>query len=263
LEDRSRRRARLVLIVGFLFALIAAAGSFFYTSSAKTDTPVAIPTSDVVVAAREIPQRTAISASDLRVVKMNTDVVPPAAVRDSKEVVGKVTVQTISVGEPILPSKLAGSAAQPFTVFPAEMIGANGLPNPGTPAYRAMSITVADAEAAGGAIQPGDIVDLLYALNFDPTKYFLTPIPPKNGPDISAHIIVERIPILTRNGAVYTIRVDAALAERIAYIQQAGGTIKFLLRAPKDDRASGATGATFKTVYPEFKFPVPEKIAIP
>ena len=252
-----------MLIVGFLFALIAAGGSFFYTSSAKTDAPVAIPTSDVVVAAREIPQRTAISATDLKIVKMNTDVVPPAALRDSKDIVGKVTVQQISVGEPILPTKLAGSAAQPFTVFPADQIGANGLPNPGTPAYRAMSVTVPDPEAAGGAIQPGDIVDLLYTLQFDPTRYFLTPIPPKNAPDISAHIILERLPILTRLGAVYTVRVDATTAERIAYIQQAGGTIKFLLRAPKDDRASGAPGATFKSVFPEFKFPVPEKIALP
>jgi len=252
-----------VLIVGFLFALLAAGGSFFYTSSAKTDAPVAIPTSDVVVAAREIPARTAVSASDLKVVKMNTDVVPPAALRDSKDVVGKVTVQSIGVGEPILPSKLAGSAAAPFTVFPPELIGANGLPNPGTPAYRAMSITVSDAQAAGGAVQPGDIVDLLYSLAFDPSKYFLSPIPPKNNSDTSAHIILERVPILARLGGVYTIRVDATTAERIAYVTAAGGQIQLLLRAPKDDRASGATGATFKTVFPEFKFPVPERIAIP
>src|SRR5437870_8934938 len=40
------------------------------------------------------------------------------------------------------------------------ILGANGAPNPGSPNYRAMSITVADAQAAGGAILPGDIVDV-------------------------------------------------------------------------------------------------------
>jgi Flp pilus assembly protein CpaB len=246
-----------------MFAVAAFGGTLFVTSSAKVDAPVAIPTTEIIVASREIPARTSLTLADLKSVKMNSDVVPPAALHDSKDVVGKVTVQPIAVGEAILPSKLAGSAAQPFTVFPPDQIGTNGLPNPGSPAYRAMSITVADPQAAGGAVQVGDIVDLLYTLNLDPAKYFLPPIPTKNTADQSAHIILERIPILARLASVYTIRVDATTAERIAYITAAGGGIQMLLRAPKDDRASGAPGAIFKNVYPEFKFLVPERIALP
>jgi len=66
--------------------------------------------------------------------------------------------------------------------------------------------------------------------------------------------------ILARTLAVYTIRTDAATAERIGYIQASGGVMQMLLRGPKDERASGTTGATFKSVYPVFRPEVPEKI---
>ena len=62
---------------------------------------------------------------------------------------------------------------------------------------------------------------------------------------------------------MYTIRVDAVTAERIAYIQSAGGQMMFLLRAPKDERASGSTGTTFENVYQAFNLKVPAKIPAP
>src|SRR5438132_4572022 len=75
-EDRSRRRARLVLIVGLLFAVGAGATTFFVANTAKSEAPAAIPTSNIIVAAREIPAKTQITAADLKLVKMNSEVVP-------------------------------------------------------------------------------------------------------------------------------------------------------------------------------------------
>ena len=259
MEDRSRRRARLVLIVGLLFAVGAGATTFFVANTAKSEAPAPIPTSSIIVAAREIPPKTQITAADLKLVKMNTEVVPPAALTKAEDVVGKITITAISVGEPILPTKLGGPNGAVFVVIPAASLGSDGNIVPGTPNYRAMSITVADAQAAGGSIQPGDIVDVLFSFTFDPVKYIQNPTP-KNGPDISARIVLERVPILARTLAVYTIRTDAATAERIGYIQASGGVLQLLLRGPKDDRATGTTGATFKSVYPVFKPEVPEKI---
>jgi Flp pilus assembly protein CpaB len=260
-EDRSRRRARLVLIVGLLFAVIAGMATFFYAQTQRSEAPARIPTTDVIVAAREIPPKTQITSADLNSVKMNTDVVPPAAVRRAEDAIGKVTVTSISIGEPILPSKLAGVTGAPFVVIPADQLGTNGAIQPGTPNYRAMSLTVADALAAGGNIQPGDIVDLLYTVNFDPTKFLTNPNPQTNATDVSARIVLERVPILARNLTVYTIRTDAATAERIGYMTASGGQLHLLLRAPKDDRTSGTTGATFRTVTSEFKFQIPVKIS--
>ena len=56
------------------------------------------------------------------------------------------------------------------------------------------------------------------------------------------------------------IRTDAATAERIGYLMAAGGSLQLLLRAPKDDRATGTVGASFDNVNPEVKFHIPTKI---
>ena len=106
---------------------------------------------------------------------------------------------------------------------------------------------------------PHDIVDLVFTLQFDPNRFFQRPTPDQ-ATDFSAKIILERIPILARTASVYTIRVDALTAERIAYLQASGGQMSFLLRAPKDERASGSVGATFADIYENFDIKIPTKI---
>ena len=260
MEDRSRRRARLVLIVGLLFAVGAGATTFFVAQTAKSEAPAPIPTSSIVVAAREIPAKTQITAADLKLVKMNTEVVPPAAITTAEEAVGRITITAISVGEPILPTKLGSANGQIFTVFPAASLGTDGAPQVGSPNYRAMSITVADAQAAGGSIQPGDLVDVLFTMQVSPEKLFKNPNTAVNSTDASARIVLERVPILMRTLSVYVIRTDAATAERIGYIQASGGTMQLLLRAPKDDRATGTVGASFSNIQPDWKIYIPQKI---
>jgi len=259
-EDRSRRRARLVLIVGLLFAVGAGATTFFVANTAKSEAPAPIPTSSIVVAARDIPPKTQITAADLKLVKMNSEVVPPAALTNSDEIVGRITITSISVGEPILLTKLGGANGQVFTVFPAAALGNDGSIPPGSPNYRAMSITVGDANAAGGSIQPGDTVDVLYTMTISPEKYFKQANTQVNATDSSARIVLERVPILARTLAVYVIRTDAATAERIGYLQAAGGVLQLLLRAPKDERATGTVGASFDNTQEIVRFHIPQKI---
>jgi len=175
-------------------------------------------------------------------------------------VVGRITLVGITVGEPILPSRLSGPNGTAFVVIPAEALGANGAPNPGSPNYRAMSITVADAQAAGGSILPGDLVDVLFTMSFVPEKLLRQPNPTVNATDSSARIVLERVPILARNLAVYVIRTDAETAERIGYMQASGGVLQLLLRAPKDERATGTVGASFDNIQPVWKIHIPQKI---
>jgi len=259
-EDRSRRRARLVLIVGLLFAVIAGVSTFFYAQTTKSEAPAPIPTTDVIVAAREIPPKTQITAADLNKVKMNSDAAPPSALHKAEDVVGRITITAISVGEPILPTKLAGASGAPFTVIPATALAPDGTIPAGTPQYRAMSITVADALAAGGNVAPGDIVDLLYTFQFAPDKYLKTVNPTVNATDATARIVLERVPILARTTTTYVIRTDAATAERIGYLVASGGQLQMLLRAAKDERATGTVGASFDNVNPEVKFHIPTKV---
>jgi len=264
-----RRRARLILIVGVLLALVAGALTFFAVSGAQqAQPPPVIPTVDVLVAARDIPARTALTAADVKIAKVNVDAAPPAAIREPADAIGKILSTPVSINEPILPTKFA-AADRAFTVFPPDVTFA-----PDSPSYRIMTITVPDNFAVGGILIAGDVVDIMYVFPFDPiAKLDIEGAEPGGAPgapgaeettvtaDTVAKIILGPVPILSRAAAVYTIRVDAGLAERLAYIQAAGGTLQMLLRAPGDDRAAGTDGATFSTVYEAFRFPVPERIA--
>lgn len=278
-----KRRARFILILGVLLALITGAVTFVVVSGAQSAAPAAVvPTVDVLVAARDIPARTALTAADVKVAKFEQSYAPPAGLKDPKEVVGKILLQPVYVGQPIVAAEFAPTE-RAFTVFPpGEEV------TPGSPAYRIMTINVADPSAVGGILVPGDNVDIMYVFQFDPcTKLQVgtgalagsacasaapgaagaapqgstTTPQSKVTSDTVAKIILGPVQILARAASVYTIRVDAALAERIAYIQAAGGSLQFLLRAPTDDRAANTTGATFSSVYQTFKFPIPERVA--
>ncbi len=212
MQDGSRRRARLILIVGVALAMVAGVGTFVYASGAKSDQPAPVETVSVLVAAREIPAKTTLTSADVRLQSYNVDSKPATAMTKADDALGKITIQSISVN------------------------------------------------AVGGTVQPGDLVDLVFTLQFDPTTK-LQRATPQQTVDFSAKIILERLPILARLASVYTIRVDALTAERIAYLQSSGGQIAFLLRAPKDERASGSTGATFADIYTNFHIRIPEKVS--
>jgi len=261
-QDGGRRRARLILILGIVLALFAGAGTFFYASSAQSAPAPVIPTTPVLVAAREVPAKTTLTAADLKVQDYNLDAKPAAALAKPEDAIGKITVAPISVGEPILPSKFSDPKNPTFVVIPATFIGPDGNYVATTPNFRAMSITVPDANAVGGAVAPGDVVDVVYSLNLDPIKFFDKPRLTQTQ-DYSAKIVLERVQILARTAAIYTIRVDAETAERLAYLQASGGTLSFLLRAPKDERATGTKGQTGPAVLSALKIPIPEKVPTP
>ena len=261
--DASKRRARLVLILGLLIALLAAGGTFLYASSAAAPSaPPVLPTSPVVVAARELPIRTALAATDLKVVQMNQDVIPPGVFKDTKDLLGKVLIVPLSVGEPLLPAKFVPEKSPTFTVFPpGQQVSPDQPLPPNTPNYRALSISVPDDKAVGGVLQPGDLVDILYTLQFDPLKYLRPGGNPDRTTDFSAKILLQSVPILARTASVYTIRTDVETAERLAYLTASGSNMQLLLRAPGDQRAPSTTGATFQNVFDQYKFKIPERFA--
>ena len=260
MEDRSSRRARLVMIVGILLAVLAGVGAFVVGSGSQSAAPPPVATTPVVVAARDLARLTAIAAADLRVEQFPVTIAPPSALKDPKEAIGKVVSVPLAAGEPILPTKFGSATGASFTVFPisAQPPAGQAIP-PGTPDYRALSITVADGVAAGGAIQPGDLVDVLYTLQLDPIKYFLGTDPNRTA-DFSAKIVLQNVPILARTLSVYTIRTDAQTAERIAYLTASGGALQLLLRSGQDQRTAATGGVTFVDAYKTFNLKVPSKI---
>jgi pilus assembly protein CpaB len=261
-QDGSKRRARLILILGVVLAIAAGAGTFFYASQAQTTTAAVIPTTKVLVAAREIPAKTTLTAADVRVQEFNLDAKPAAALALPEDAIGKITTTTISTGEPILASKFNDPKNPVFVVIPVTSLDANGNIKSDTPNFRALSITVPDANAVGGAIAPGDIVDVIFTMNLDPQRFFQNPRTSLTA-DFTSKIILERVPILARTLSVYTIRADAITSESLAYLQASGGQLMLLLRAPRDERASGSVGTTFEDIFKKYGLALNDKTTAP
>ena len=210
--------------------MLAGAGTYFYAGAARTATPTDVTTVDVLVATRDIEARSALGANDVKVVQLPRDAAPATALRDASGATGMITTVRLSANEPVLPTKIAkpGSEGRISVLPPGATVS-------GSAAFRAMSVNVPDANAAGGAIEAGDHVDILYTLAVvDPTK-----------PDFVGRIWIQDIPVLAKTITVYTLRVDAATAERIAALQASSGVISLVLRAPGDTRPAGTAGASF------------------
>jgi pilus assembly protein CpaB len=250
------------MIVGILLAVLAGVGAFVVGSGSQSSGPPPVATTPVVVAARDLARLTAIAAADVKVEQYPVTIAPPSAMKDPREAIGKVVSVTLAAGEPLLPTKFGTSATgASFTVFPPSAQPAGGQPiPPGTPDYRAMSITVPDANAVGGAVQPGDFVDIMYIAVVDPVKFFQGQQDQNRVADSLVKVVLQNVPILTKLASVYTIRTDAQGAERITYLTSAGGQLQMLLRAGQDQRTAATTGATFADIYKTFNLRVPAKI---
>ena len=212
--------------------MLAGAGTYFYAGAARTATPTDVAMVDVLVATRDIEARSALGANDVKVVQLPRDAAPASALRDASGATGMITTVRLSANEPVLPTKIAKSGTEGrIAVLPPGGTVANSA------AFRAMSLSVPDANAAGGAIEAGDHVDILYTLAVvEPTKS-----------DFVGRIWIQDIPVLAKTITVYTLRVDVTTAERIAALQASGGVVQLLLRAPGDTRPAGTAGASFTT----------------
>lgn len=255
MEDRAKRRARLFTILGLVLALAAAGGTYLFASQAQTVVPQVEDKVPVVVAVRDLSNRQVIEASDVTVAQYPVAVAPPTAARDPKDVVGRILTSPVARNEPITSIRWTvpqGQAA--FTVMPpGETL------TPTSPNYRALSITVADSNAVGGNLVPGDVVDLLATINLDPCAKFNPPPPttcdPRFVTDFQTKTIYESVPILARAGATYVIRVsDLTDVQKLYYMQSSGATLAMVLRAAKDDRVVATTGTSFPLVYKDFGY---------
>lgn len=240
IRPHNRRRLRLwsqgLLALGAVAALASGLLTYQYIQFVRATASAAPPTVAVVVAARDLPPRTRLSADDLRIAAIDPAFRPNGAFGAPAELVGRVTATPLAANEPLLPGKLITAASgQDFSLLaPGERV------TPSSPDSRALSISVPDASAVGGALKAGDVVDILVAgrLGTDPTV------------DIAARIAFTQVEILSRNQTIYTIRVDAGDAEKIAYLDASGATLRFLLRAPGDQRPARTTGADATVVAP-------------
>ena len=160
------RRSSLGIIFALALAVVAALVAWNYTQGLQTQlqearnqaeqnvapAPVAtatpIPLVDVVVASSDVPARTRLAATWLKVVQVPREARLPQAITRIEDADGKITQFPIASGEQILPMK--------FTTVKSETGLAYTIP----PGKLAIAVNASDVIDVGGLIQLGDRVDV-------------------------------------------------------------------------------------------------------
>jgi len=255
MEYRESKRGRYIIVAGVLLALVAAAGAFFVVNQAQQQGGQQVQKVSLITAARDIPARKQIEASDLTQREVPVDTSTAAALLDPNEVIGRVAAIDILQNQVITRNLLASSAAGgQFSILgPAETIA------PDSPFWRAISISVPDDRAVGGLLTPGQRVDIFVTVQVNvPGEIadegtFYT--------DKSTKVTYQDVPILARSGTLYVLRVDEKTAEEVNHLLAAGNAAFSLsLRPDGDGRQIDTTeyGETTNKLIERYGLPVPE-----
>jgi len=256
-SDKNSRRSKVYIAVGIIIALLVAATVFLALRAAGLTADEDVEMRDVVVATREIPARKAIEEGDVTVRSMPADPSNETAFTSLDEVLGRVVGIPVATGQLMTRNVLASTTeGQTFSILePGQEFDPEG------PDLRAISVTVADANAVAGTLVAGQRVDLIVTMAINP-EIGQTPeevAAQLSGfiPGPSTKVTLQAMTILARNGAIYILRADVVTAEKIAELTAAGGVFTLVLRPAEDDRQAETTGSTIDSLIDEFDFPVP------
>jgi Flp pilus assembly protein CpaB len=256
-SDKNSRRSKVYIAVGIIIALLVAATVFVALQASGLTADANVEMRDVVVATREIPARKAIEEGDVSVRSIPADPSNETAFGSLDEVLGRVVGVPLATGQLMTRNMLASTTeGQTFSILePGQEFDPNG------PDLRAISVTVADANAVGGTLVAGQRVDVIVTMAINPeigqtpeevdaqTSGFI--------PGPSTKVTLQSMTILARTGPIYILRADVVTAEKIAELTAAGGVFTLVLRPEQDDREALTDGSTIDSLIDEFKFPVP------
>jgi pilus assembly protein CpaB len=180
---------RQFIVLAVALAAALAAALLIRNMAAPATPPAAVAEQvtgqQVLIAARDVPQGTLLTAADFEWRRLPDDAVGPTFITETTNpdaltaFVGAVTLRPVALGEPLQTTTL---------VMPGEGgIIAAQVP----PGYRAVAVTISDASAAGGYIQPNDRVDVIL------TTTSAVPIPGGASRDeVKSDVILEDVRVL-------------------------------------------------------------------
>lgn len=251
--NRKRRRSRLIVITGVIMSLIVGAAIFLLLQGgAYGGETAAIPTSNVVIAVREIPARTTITAEDLALREVPIDATNSQAYISTADVVDRVSAVAIPAGQMLTPNLLASTQSNQGFMLPAPTDA-----QPGDPPARAGAVLVPDERAVAGSIQPGQRVDIVATVGITP------PTEEAGDPasDITAgpstKVTLQNVTVLARSGEIYILHLDLEQAEDLAEMQAAGGAFTLVLRPEGDEATAETDGSTLAELVEQYGFQLP------
>jgi Flp pilus assembly protein CpaB len=139
--QEGRRRVIRTIYLGLFLLLSLVAGGIYYSNTREAT---------AVVASGDLHVGSQISESSVSIRRVSPGAIPPGAARSVSDVVGRYVAWPVLDGQYIPLRALATDRAS---------LIAGGLQVPA--GFHAMSLPVSAAEAVGGVVRPGDLVDVL------------------------------------------------------------------------------------------------------
>jgi Flp pilus assembly protein CpaB len=266
-QDTGRRRRMLLVIIGIALALVA--GWTAYSLGTRGTAAPEVPKQAVLVAARDVPAREALTADDVTVRDVPIDELLGQAYTEPSQVIGRITAVPIYANQQLTPNLFASTAAgSDFSILePDEVVTAD------SPFWRAVAVEVPLSRAVGGEIKDGQRVDLFVSVSID--VFALDPEGNMQRVDTatddglrsgqSTKITFQDLEVLKADpeSNLYILKVDLQQAEQIAHVAQvAPDSFSIALRPEEDTRVAGSTdyGTTTDSLVMTYLFRVPQLV---
>ncbi len=151
-----RRGGRILVLLGIFLGVLTAGGVYFVLLTAQPQTPQ-IKTISVVVAQQNIPERAEILPEMLGKAEWPEPYVPPGAYERTSDVAGKLALEPIYQGQIVLGPMLLDKTKVKETRSNASYVIPEGK--------IAMAFTLNTLSGIAGALQSGDMVDIMLTLS--------------------------------------------------------------------------------------------------
>lgn len=256
-KDTSGRRGKAIIVLGLVLAVAAGGAAFFLINQAQQQAGQGeVPKVPVVVANRDIPARKPIEPDDLVVRQVPIDATNgKGVVEKTDDLIGRVLAVTVFKDQMVTTNLIASAAGGGGFAI----LGPNETVSPDSPAWRAVSLTIPEAQAVGGLLVAGNTIDVFVTATVNVPQDLL-----EDGvyyTDRSTKITYQDLVILARSGQFYVVRATVEVAEEIAHLQAAGNVVfSAALRPEQDVRTVDASrlGATTNLIITKYGLPIPE-----
>jgi Flp pilus assembly protein CpaB len=253
-----RRVGAVLIILGVLFALFA--GLALYVFFPRQAQPLAEPTTSLVVAFQNIPERTEITADQLGQVDWPQRIPTPlGAHSNQEEVTNKLTLVPIFPGQPVVDKMLVDKETLKETHSNASLILDNGSV--------AMALPVSLNTNVAEAIQAGDRVDLIVTFTLQPITGTQTAgVPVILTQRLLQDVLVLQVGPWPRPGAaaqqsatttVLTFQLKEQDALVVKYAQLNASDLTLVLRPANDHKLVDPTPVTIEYLRDRFGFATP------
>ncbi len=152
------RRGRLLILLGLILAVITAGVAYYLLREGVAPAAEEIKTKPVLVALQTIEERSDITMDEVGTKDWPVDSVPPNALSNPAEAVGKTAIMPIMEGQIILSNMLIDKEA----VVEEGSFAAFAIPE----GKVAFAVPIDNLHSVAGAIQAGDFVDVLVTVTF-------------------------------------------------------------------------------------------------